>query len=285
MTETAIGGQMTNWTLDDIDWTAFDPGKVDAGILSAVKASALVEHNAADYVIYLSAVFADDTEFLPLIEQWGHEEHQHGLALGRWAQLADPEFDFEDALARFQKGYSLPLEAQTSVRGSPGGEMISRCVIESGTSSYYSALRDACDEPVLRSIAGHIAADEFRHYQLFRGKFDQLQKTEQIPLSKRLRIALGRIAEAEDDELAYAYWCATVPPSAAERIPYHRRTNARAYENAATRLYHHRHIRRMAAMTAKAVGLRPNGILPRALAGAGWATLKIRGFSHRLLAG
>ena len=163
--------------------------------------------------------------------------------------------------------------------------MISRCVIESGTSSYYTALRDACSEPVLRSIAGHIAADEFRHYQLFRKKLDQLQQIEQMPLSKRLRIALGRIAEAEDDELAYAYWCATVPPSAAEAVPYHRRTNARAYENAAIRLYHHRHIRRMAGMTAKAVGLHPNGVLPRALAGAAWAALKIRGFSHRLMAG
>ena len=45
--------------------------------------------------------------------------------------------------------------------------MIARCVVESGTSSYYSAIRDATEEPVLQEIAGRIAADEYRHYKLF----------------------------------------------------------------------------------------------------------------------
>ena len=55
----------------------------------------------------------------------------------------------------------------SSIRGSKRGEMIARCVVESGTSSYYSAIRDATDEPVLKEIAGRIAADEYRHYKLF----------------------------------------------------------------------------------------------------------------------
>ena len=58
------------------------------------------------------------------------------------------------------------------MRGSRRGEMIARCVVESGTSSLYSAIRDASEEPVLKEVAGRIAADEFRHYRLF---YDILQ--------------------------------------------------------------------------------------------------------------
>ena len=54
------------------------------------------------------------------------------------------------------------------MRGSRAGELLARCVVESGTCSYYAALRDATREPVLRQICHHIAQDEARHYRLFR---------------------------------------------------------------------------------------------------------------------
>jgi len=53
------------------------------------------------------------------------------------------------------------------VRGSRSGELIARCVVETGTSSYYTAIADATDEPLLKTYAGHIASDELRHYKLF----------------------------------------------------------------------------------------------------------------------
>ena len=58
------------------------------------------------------------------------------------------------AFARFRAGYKLPLDATASVRGSQAGEMMARCIVETGTSSYYSALEDATDEPVLKQICG-----------------------------------------------------------------------------------------------------------------------------------
>src|SRR6202012_1713504 len=96
------------------------------------------------------------------------------------------------------------------VRGSRRGEMIARCVVESGTSSYYSAIRDATDEPVLKEIAGRISADEYRHYKLF---YDVLNKQDEPEMSfpKRLWVAIGRVTESNDDELAYAYYAANVP--------------------------------------------------------------------------
>ena len=77
--------------------------------------------------------------------------------------------------------------------------MIARCVVESGTSSYYSAIRDATEEPVLKEIAGRIAADEYRHYKLF---YDTLhaQSEPDISFWKKLWIAVGRVRESDDDE-------------------------------------------------------------------------------------
>src|ERR1700679_3775026 len=148
------------WKLDDVQWSKFDASKVAPGLLAAVKAAALVEFNAQEYVDYLKRVFASSgSQFISDIEQWGVEETQHGLALSRWAELADPTFDFKTAMKRFQDGYRpahFNAEQSESVRGSRRGEMISRCVVESGTSSYYGAIRDASDKPVLKEIAGRI---------------------------------------------------------------------------------------------------------------------------------
>src|SRR5690349_646849 len=104
-------------------------------MLRAVKAASLVEKNALDYVAYLGKVFAGDDATLAEIERWGAEEVQHGDALGRWSEMADPTFKFERELARFRAGYTPPhfLNADGSVRGSRIGELISRCVVECGT--------------------------------------------------------------------------------------------------------------------------------------------------------
>jgi len=98
----------------------------------------MVERNGDDYGVYLRRVFADDPDFILKVDEWVSEETQHGMALGRWAQLADPGWDFEAAFARFKSGYHLPFYTTTtkSVRGSQAGEMMARCIVETGTSSY-----------------------------------------------------------------------------------------------------------------------------------------------------
>jgi len=126
------------WTLDDIPWSRFDASRVDPTLLAAVKAASLVEYNAPDYVRYLSRVYQSASpEVIRDIERWGGEEVQHGLALGRWAELADPAFNFQAAFARFLALYRAPHfdRGDGSVRGSRRGEMIARCVVESGTAS------------------------------------------------------------------------------------------------------------------------------------------------------
>src|SRR6185312_1597465 len=158
---------MGSWTLDDIPWERFDRAKVDPDLLRIVKAASLVEQNGADYARYLCSVFHDDPEFQAVAQRWGAEEIQHGESLGRWAMLADPGFDHAAASRRFTAGFRVDLDAARSVRGSRSGELVARCIVETGTSSYYTALAEATEEPVLRQICHKIAADELRHYKLF----------------------------------------------------------------------------------------------------------------------
>jgi hypothetical protein len=256
---------MANWTLETISWDRFDGSKVDPEILRNIKAAALVERNASDYGIYLGRVFADDPSFMAAVNGWVVEEIQHGMALGRWAQLADPGWDFDAAFARFRAGYKLPLEATASVRGSQAGEMMARCIVETGTSSYYSALKDAAAEPVLQQICGKIAADEFRHYKLFYEHLRRCLKRDRLSRWSRLRIGWGRLAESEDDELAYAYFAANEPVDAV----YDRERSKRAYAQRVYTLYRQSHVQRAMAMVLKAVGLQPQGRLNDLLTRAG----------------
>jgi hypothetical protein len=84
-------------------------------------------------------------------------------------------------------------------------------------------------------------------------------------------VALGRLAESEDDELAYAYHAAN-----GGALPYDRRRNSRAYARRAFALYRRHHVERMVPMVLKAVGLTPNGRLGRILASLAWAAMRRR---------
>ncbi len=286
MTDGTVFSQ--GWTLDDVQWSRFDASKIEPALLAAVKAAALVEYNAPDYVGYLTRVFqGSDAKTLEAIEHWGREEIQHGEALGRWAEIADPSFDFKGAFARFRKGYRpahFADESATSVRGSRRGEMVARCVVELGTSSFYSAMRDGTDEPVLKEIAGRIAADEFRHYKLFY-EILQLQDEPDLPFWRKLVVAVTRVNESDDDELAYAYYAANVPAEKEASIPYRREEFARAYTAKAMTLYRRHHVRKLVQMVAKAIGADPQSRLTDAAGALLWRVLRLRaGLSKRALA-
>jgi hypothetical protein len=262
---------MGSWTLDDIPWDRFDATRVDPELLRLVKAASLVEYNGAAYAGHLCRVFAGDPGFQGSARQWGEEEVQHGVALARWAALADPCFDFDAAFARFRAGYRIDFDSDHSRRGSRAGEMLARCVVETGTSSYYTALKEAATEPVLQEICRRIATDELRHYRLFYKNLGVCLSREKLGLWARLRVALGRLAESEDDELAYAYYTANEPAAA-----YDRRRYSRAYARRAFVLYRPHHVERMVAMVLKAVGLTPNGRLGRALSLLSWRAMRWR---------
>lgn len=256
---------MAHWSLDDIPWQRFKRDLVDPDMLAVVKASSLVEHNAGDYAAYLRSVFAQDAAFQSETYRWSGEEVQHGEALGRWAQMADPGFDFAACCRRFRDGYRVPVDATVSVRGSAAAELVARCVVESGTSSFYSAMRDATQEPVLKAICHRIAGDEFRHYKMF---FDALRRHRQREGQSRLRdavVAVRRYREIDDDELAMAFHCANSADA-----PYDRRRASDAYFGRAFRYYREPHLRRAVGMMARAAGFDPAGPLARCAAWLVW---------------
>lgn len=232
----------------------------------------MVERNAADYTLYLNSVFRDDPEFRSEIGTWQAEETQHGEALGRWAMLADPDFDFKAAFKRFTDGYQIATDATASIRGSRTGELVARCIVETGTSSFYSALRDASDEPVLREICHRIAGDEFRHYKLFYKTFKRYQQQEQLPVWRRLALVIGRVRESDDDELAYAYYAANAPAGA----PYDRLSNNQAYARRAFACYQPGHVQRGTQMALKVAGLSPQSLFGRALTTIAWRLISRR---------
>ena len=261
---------MGTWTLDDIPWEQFDRSKLDPEMVKIAKAACVVEHHSADYGKYLCSVFHDDPGFCADALAWAQEEIQHGVALRRYAELTDPSFDFDATFARFVAGHPIDVEASDSIRGSRCGEMVARCIVEAGTSTYYSALCDAAEEPVFKAICKRIAGDEFRHYKLFYTTMKHYRDIEGVGRLSRAKVALGRVFESSDDELPYAYHC-----GAGEPDPYVRRRAALAYASRTFPVYRRDHVQRGAGMMLKATGIKPQSRLGRIVTALAWLALRL----------
>ncbi|RVT96990.1 ferritin-like domain-containing protein [Rhodovarius crocodyli] len=263
---------MKHWHLDDVAWDRFDPSLVEPDIVPLVKAAAMVERNGDDYAEYLKNVFRDDPDFRDASDHWALEEVQHGDALGRWASLADPTFDYPTAFARYRAGYKIDVKAGASIRGSRSGELVARCIVETGTSSYYTALADATKEPVLQQVCRLIAADEYRHFKLFYDHLKRYLEREKLSHWQRLRVAAGRATESEDDELAFAFHCSNEP----EGTPYDHTRCITGYMARAMKFYQFSHLDRGMGMMFKAVGFSPRGRASRLAARAAYRLVKWR---------
>lgn len=256
-----------HWDMEtDIPWDQFDRSKVDPELLKILKAASLVEYNARDYATYLCNVFPDDPQFQAEAKAWAYEEVQHGAALGKWCMLADPEWDHDKQFARFVAGFRPDVDATESIRGSRAGELVSRCMVEVGTSSYYGSMAQATEEPALKEICKRIAADELRHYKMFYANMKRYLDVEHPSKLQRFRVAIGRVLETEDDELSYAYYAA----NAAEDDPYDRKRCNQAYMRRAFQFYHPKQVERAVSMTWKASGFNPQSRAANVAARAAW---------------
>jgi rubrerythrin len=262
---------MKLWAPDDVPWERFDRSRVDPDLVKLVKAASVVEHNARHYAIYLCNVFHDDPELQTLARAWAEEEVQHGQTLGRWAALADPGFDFDAAFKRYTDEFYIPTDVSESVRGSLTGELLARCVVETGTSSYYTAIRRAAVEPVLEELCHRIAADELRHYKTFYELSKRYLLRDKLGLGERIRVVAGRVLESEDDELAHAYYAANGITG-----PFDRKRNTYAFVQRAYPIYKPYLVERIIAMLFKVVGLKPHGWLNRFLGRLTYAFMQLR---------
>ena len=188
-----------HWSLDDIPWQAIRHGSVaeTEAYFYLVAAASLMESATDLYTANLIDYFADDEEVTSwLQEYWLPEELQHGRALRRYVEVAWPEFDWEPARRRFVDEFR-PF-CDTALEPTRSQEMASRCVVETGTASYYRTLSRASPDPVLATLTRHIAEDEVRHYKHFYRYFrkyrdlEMLRRTAILPaLWRRLRMTGG----------------------------------------------------------------------------------------------
>lgn len=261
-----------HWTIEELPWSLLDVSKVDSDLLKVIKAAALVEYGANSYADYLCRIFDGDREFQDLALSWAKEEVQHGKALGMWAEKIDPSWSLEKAMAKFRAGYQpdhFLTDSSNSVRGSRSAEMVARCMVETGTSSYYSAIGDSTEEPVLKEICKKIAADEFRHYKLFYDTLIRYLDQEKLGRIDRMKVALGRIAESEDDELSYAFYAANEN----DFVQYDRKLCNQAYASRAYSFYQQKHLDRAIAMIFKACGFIPPSLPYRMIRQIAWVLL------------
>ncbi|MFI4989069.1 MAG: ferritin-like domain-containing protein, partial [Alphaproteobacteria bacterium] len=153
------------WSLADIPYHALERHRLhEDGILLYLLASAsFIEITSDLYTRNLVKFFEDDDEVAGWLRQhWEREELQHGAALKRYVETAWPEFDWQAAYRGFFDEYSrgCALERFSETRAL---ELVSRCVVETGTASFYGMLADFSPEPVLRLLASRIRADEIGH--------------------------------------------------------------------------------------------------------------------------
>lgn len=259
---------MSRWTIESLPWDQFDASKVNPDLLAYAKAASLVEANGHVYIDYLHKLFPDDPAIRKDIEAWGWEETQHGKALRAWAEKADPNFNYDEAMRLYQEKFKFP---DAPIRGSQAMELVARCAIETGTSSFYTAMRDASDEPVFRELCRRIAGDEIRHYNLFYGYLEK-RYGRQVSRWARLKMLIQRSMEVTDEELCFAYAAANLGEINPADLPKY----AKSYLNFIAGIFEVRHLKNAMSLMAKAAGFRLKGVFAQALAVTFHSVVRLR---------
>jgi len=181
-----------HWSLDDIPWHMIRQDAVaqSEAFFYLVTAASLMESATDLYTANLIDYFADDEEVTLWLEHyWLLEELQHGRALRRYVEVAWPKFDWEPTRRRFVEEFK-PF-CDTALEPKRSLEMASRCVVETGTASYYRTLSRASPDPVLALLTRRISDDEVRHYKHFYRYFRRYRDAE-TPSRAAILAALWR---------------------------------------------------------------------------------------------
>lgn len=198
-----------HWRIDDIPYPTVDRARVagNVDLFYLLASASFVEITSDLYARNLVDYFHNDAEVSDWIEHhWQHEELQHGAALRCYVNFLWPNFDWERAYSRFYSEYS-PRCAAKPLGPTPALEMVSRCLVETGTATLYTMLGRLSPEPVLQTLARYIKDDEVRHYKYFYHYFQRYQKCEKVVQTAVLRTLWNRISEinGEDAYLAFKH--------------------------------------------------------------------------------
>lgn len=214
--KTRVGNAL--WTVDEIPYEMVDVALMrdQTELFHIVASASFIEITSDLYTRNLIEFFEGDDEIADwLANYWEAEEVQHGTALKRYVQAAWPAFDWEAAYRGFFSEYSSVCKME-NLAESRTLEMVARCVVETGTSSFYRTISEAAPEPVLKQITDNISADEVRHYKHFYHFFCRYREREQPSRLAVLRQLWRRGAEvkAEDAYIAFKNVFLTANPGA-----------------------------------------------------------------------
>ncbi len=190
------------WSVDDVAYDRVDRRAIadDLDWFYLIAASSFVEILSDLYARNLGEYYAGDDEVCAwLAHKWGPEEIQHGEALKRYVLTVWPDFDWQRGFDGFRADYA-PY-CQTALLGPTRAlEMAARCVVETGTSSFYAMVRDASPEPVLAQVAGAIRDDEIGHYKGFYRFYRAYQRREPHSRWRVAREIWRRVAEVDSED-------------------------------------------------------------------------------------
>lgn len=200
-------GRSGAWSIEDIPFHAIERERMkdDAFLLYVVAAAAFIEITSDVYTRNLADFFRGDEDVVEWLKcTWEGEELRHGGALRRYIEFAWPEFGWDDAyrnfLAEFVRFCSVDQLAPTRAL-----EMAARCVVETGTATFYRALAEMSPEPVLGKIAAAISADEIRHYKHFYRFFLRYREHERPSRAAVARTLWARIGEVDGEDAFYGF--------------------------------------------------------------------------------
>lgn len=196
------------WRIEDIPYDRIELARIRdrEDMLFVLAASSFIEHASDTYAGNLADHYRDEPEIAHwLASQWEQEELQHGRALRKYVETVWPAFDWERAYAGFFDEYSKICGAE-GYEATHGLELAARCVVETGTSTFYKAIRDLADEPVLVGLAEHIRSDEVRHYKHFLQYFDRYQPRERNSRWRIFGALKRRLVEARHSDAEIGLW-------------------------------------------------------------------------------
>lgn len=213
MTEARVHGR---WELIDIPFDTIEVNAVcsDEFLFTTLASASFVEILAQTYSANLIQHFGGNTEITDWLEtHWRPEEIQHGQALKTYVKVVWPEFDWESGHARFRADYAACCTVE-QLEPHRALELIARCVVETGTSTFYRAIRDYVHEPVLRGLIDKIKTDEAAHYTFFRRHFAAFNASERHTPCAVIATIWRRLREVrgEDAYIAFKHVHATRNP-------------------------------------------------------------------------
>ena len=210
----AVKAGGASWSIEDIPYGMLVPQRQQSGgdatgddrLFYLVASASFIEITSHLYSHNLIDYFRGDAEVTGWLErEWEPEEMQHGAALKRYVQTAWPDFDWEAAYKTFLELYT-PLCKPERLAETKTLEMAARCVVETGTASFYRTLSSlSADEPVLRRLAASISADEVRHYKHFYAYFLRYRDVDKTSRTAVARALWSRVIDVEAEDAFCAY--------------------------------------------------------------------------------